>query len=164
MPNSILGDNLVDSLIVDVVDGLRSSLYPQMGVRQYEVTLVRRLWSGGQIGSGTPTPTQRHVLEPQPRVQFGEEPDRLGPDFGCGRVESGTATLTEVSLQLTEDELHPIPAAGVEFYYEISDAHGQSIATTYWIPVSNPTPDREMTLGWIVRLRRYEPAATLPGV
>jgi hypothetical protein len=99
------------------------------------------------------------LLDPQPQVVFSGGMDRLSADAGCGRVETGNARLFEVSLQLTEAELYPDQAAGVEFYYQIEDAQGQGIATSQWIPTNNPTPDREKTLGWIVDLRRYEPTA-----
>lgn len=42
---STLGNNLVDSL-VGVIDSLRSSLNPAMGVRQYNVAIVKRRWIG----------------------------------------------------------------------------------------------------------------------
>lgn len=156
MANAILGENLVDSLVA-VVDGLRSSLYPAMGVRQYTVRLIKRTWSGGAIGDGTAAVTTNIELDPQPLVVFSSTDDRLSPSAGCGRVEAGFCTLREVSLQMTEDELYPTLTAGQEFYYEISDAQGQSIATDRWVATAKPTPDREKDIGWVVRLRRYEP-------
>lgn len=156
MANAVLGTNLVDSL-VGVVDGLRSSLYPAMGVRQYQVRLVKRVWSGGTVGDGTAAVTTNITLDPQPLVKFTDTPDRLDPGAGCGRVAAGFATLREVSLQMSEDELFPVLTAGQEFYYAIEDAQGQSISTDYWIPTRKPSPDREKDIGWVVYLRRYEP-------
>jgi hypothetical protein len=157
MPNATLGNNLVDSLITDVVDGLRSSLYPAMGVRQYNVRIIKRTWSGGDVGAGTPAVTMDLTLDPQPLVAFGESEDRLSVGAGCGRVEHGSAVLTEVSLTLTEAELHPVLSAGQESYYAIDEAQGQEIASTYWVPSSKPITDRERDMVWVVRLRRYEP-------
>lgn len=155
MPNSILGNNLVDKL-VPMVDGLRASLYPSMGTRQYRVTIVRRTWDGGEIGAGTPTVESSVEILPQPLVE-SDESYRLDERAGCGLVDAGTATLTEVSLTWTEAELLGLPTApGTETYYEITDAHGQGIAATTWIPAAPPEPDREKGIGWIVKLRRYE--------
>lgn len=149
-----LGNNLVDELI-PVVDDLRGDLFAALGVRQHNVTIVRRVWSGGEVGAGSPAETLTPIL-PQPAVVFGGEEDRLD---ACGRVETGTATLREVSLQYTETELMGgAPSPGTEVYYRIDDAHGQGIATTYWVPAKKPTPDRETDLGWAVALKRYEPA------
>lgn len=154
--SSTLGSNLVDSL-VPVVDALRSSLHPDMGVRQYTVTLVKRTWDGGRVGDGVATFDSETVLSPQPHVFWDSREFRLSPDAGCGLVDAGNCTLKEVSLTYTESDLLGISLnAGQEFYYRISDAHGQGIATTYWIPSATPIPDREQDIGWIVHLRRYE--------
>ena len=153
---SILGTNLVDSL-VNVIDSLRSSLNPAMGVRQYNVTIVKRTWSGGAIGDGTASFTRQTILDPQPSVTWDERDYRLDPNAGCGLVDAGFCTLREVSLTLTEAELLGTPlAAGVESYYRITDAHGQGIQTTYWVVTGTPEPDREKDIGWIIKLRRYE--------
>lgn len=151
---SILGDNLVDSLVESVVDGLRESLYPAMGVRQYSVTLVRRAWSGGQVGEGTARTVSETLMSPPPLVTLGSPRTRLEP---VGRMETGRATLTEVSLTFTEAELTGRPLSpGEEFYYRIEDNQGQGVRTTTWVISENPIPDREKDIGWIVELTRYQ--------
>lgn len=156
MPSSIIGTNLIDSLI-EVVDSIRSSLHPDLGVRQYNVTLVKRTWSGGSVGDGTAEFDSQTVMDPQPLVLWEGRDYRLSPSAGCGLVDAGNCTLKEVSLTFTESELLGLGlTAGQEFYYRISDAHGQGIATTYWIPTGPPIPDRESDIGWIVSLRRFE--------
>ncbi len=152
---SVLGTNLVD-LLVPTVDSLRASLYPSMGTRQYQVTIVVRRWSGGEVGVGTATRTET-LLSPQPMVDWANRDYRLGPTVGCGLTDAGECTLSEVSLTLTESELLGLPREmGKETYYRLSDAHGQGIATTHWVPAGVPEPDRERGIGWIVKLRRYE--------
>lgn len=153
---SILGDNLVDKL-VPTVDSLRRTLFPAMGTRQYNVTIVVRSWSGGEIGDGVASFVSQILLDPQPMVDWDGRENRLDQRAGCGLVDAGFCTLSEISLTLTEDELLGLPrAAGRECYYRIADAHGQSIETTFWVPIATPEPDRERGIGWIVRLRRYE--------
>lgn len=153
---SILGNNLVDKLI-PTVDRLRSSLFPSMGTRQYIVTIVIREWSGGEVGDGTPTFVSQTDLDPQPMVDWEGRRDKLDRRAGCGLVDAGACSISEVSLTLTESELLGLPRAmNRECYYRISDAHGQGIAPTFWVPDGTPTPDRERGIGWIVHLRRAE--------
>jgi len=159
MPGSAtLGTNLVDSLVPDVIDELRGSLHPELGVRQFRVFVVTRTWSGEAIGEGTASDAELEI-DPQPMVKpyvgvafsrtlmLGLEP--------CGLDESGSVELSEVSLTYTETELGGPPADPMrqELLYRIDDAHGQGVASRFFIPSAVPYPDREQDMGWRLLLR-----------
>ncbi len=149
--NATIGSNLVDSLL-GMVDDLRGSLNPDMGVRQWRVYVVRRAWDGGRVGDGAYVDTETELL-PQPLVT---DYNLFYSLIGAGLVEEGNIVLTEVSLTYTEDELQPAPAAGEEIMYVLRDAHGQSIAPRYFVIMAPPQPDRTNTIGWIVRLKHVQ--------
>ena len=154
--SSILGDNLVDSLIPDVVDGLREDLHPQFGVRQFSVFTVTRKCASGYIGDGEFTDTEVEI-RPQPLVEPYRTRFELQP---CGLDEAGMVTLREVSLTYTEAELTGSIGVGADlaadeqFLYKLTDAHGQGIADSYWVLAQRPFPDRIEDIGWSVILKR----------
>lgn len=155
MPNSDLQDNLVDDL-VPVADELRGDLYQSMGIRQHNVHLVRRRWSGTERGEGTVTVLSNVLISPPPLFTLpntqGAEHWEMSPD---GRDPQGMALLTEVSLTYSEAELTGgIIAKNEEFYYRVSDSRGQGVATEYYVPSARPRTDREKNLGWEIQLRR----------
>lgn len=158
MPGSAtLGTNLVDSLIPDVVDGLRDDLHPEFGVRQFSVFTVRRAWSGSGVGEGDFTDTESEIT-PQPLV----EPYRTRFELeACGINEAGLVRLREVSLTYTEEELTGFigeNATGLEaneqWLYKLTDAQGQEIQTSYWVLKQRPFPDRIQDIGWVLELER----------
>lgn len=152
MGESILDDDvLVDSLVVDVIDGLREDLHPQFGVRPYRVWVVRRKWSGRRLGEGSSI-DQEIELRPQPRIavwdgfRFRMEP--------CGLDEMGEIRLTEVSLTMTHDELTGGEMGMAEqILYKVGEAHGQGQPDRYFTIAAPPFVDREKDMGWILRLK-----------
>lgn len=149
--NATIGTNLVDSLL-GMVDDLRGSLNPDMGVRQWRVYVVSRLWTGGRIGDGTFVDTETELL-PQPLISSYELFYGLSP---AGLTESGKVVASEVSLTYTEAELKPSPVAGEEIMYLLRDAHGQGIAPRYFVLSGPPKPDRTNTIGWILDLKEVQ--------
>jgi len=152
MPGSAtLGSNLVDSLL-SVVDDLRGSLHPAMGVRQWRVFVRLRTWSGGRVGAGSPTDVDTELL-PQPLV---ESDDRYLAVESGGLDEMGSIMLSEISLTYTEDELDGgSNVAGREVLYVLSDAlGGQALSDRLYQLMEPPKPDRVKTIGWVVKLRR----------
>lgn len=159
--SAILGSNLVDSLIPDVVDGLREELHPDFGVRAFRVFTIRRTWSGLTIGEGSFTDTEVE-LRPQPLVIASDDGITELRLEQCGLDEVGKITLKEVSLTYTEAELtgvfgNPMPAPLTDreqWLYKLSDAWGQGIESSYWVLNKRPFPDRVKDIGWVVSLRR----------
>jgi hypothetical protein len=147
---SVMGTDLIDDLVVDPVDGLRDELYREFGVRQFRTYLVRRVWSDTCVGRGSMRVTQRQELIPAPDVVL-EDTHELTPG---GLQASGTATLHEVSLTYTQNQLLGEPLANnEEFHYLVVDGLGQGISRRLFIPADHPTPDREEGIGWDVKIR-----------
>jgi hypothetical protein len=156
--SSTLDQSLVDQLLPDV-DDIRADLLPAMGIRPYIVKTVRRTWSGEEIGDGVPTVVET-VLTPPPMVT-----DKNGASFTMrpeARVEDAELRVTELSLaNYQEADLLGAPAgtrlpANVEFFWVLADAHGQAIKARSYTVSGVPVPDREKTIGWIVKLARAE--------
>ncbi len=156
--SATLDGSLVDSLVSSVVDPLRASLYPAMGIQPYAVHIVTRVWSGSRRGQGSPTILSDVTLDPPPMVREPRNQGALHYEASpVGRQEEGAIILTEVSLTYTEAELtgEPISLKN-DFYYKIVDAHGQQIKDRYYVPSAPPTPDREKNIGWEIQLKRVE--------
>mgnify|MGYP003395184021 CR=1 FL=1 len=148
-------DVLVDSLVADVIDGLREDLHPQFGVRAYRVYTVRRSWSGEMPGEGSVLQEVELELRPQPLVAPW---DGFKFDVTCAGLDtSGLVKLTEVSLTYTEAELVGFNLGpGEEWFLKITDAHGQGTTPRYYTHDKPPFIDRVKDMGWILWLRKVE--------
>jgi len=157
---SLNSDVLVDSLVPDVIDGLRESLQPQFGVRAYRVYRVIRTWSGAAVGDGIHTDVAVE-LRPQPLVWTWETiADGLRYEqAACGLRELGQIKLTEVSLTYTEDDLTGgDTAVNVEVFIALGEANGQGTHTRLFTHSKPPYIDRIKDLGWAVFLKHVEAA------
>lgn len=144
---AVLSDaTLVDSLVADVIDGLRDSLHPDFGVRAFRVYRVVRTWTGQRVGEGSFT-DEALELRPQPRVRVWTG---LRMELAaCGVAELGEIELSEVSLTYTADQL----AGGVlgrnaQLFYGLAEAHGQGQRRRLFSVSRPPFVDREETMGW----------------
>ena len=151
--SAILGTNLVDSLVPDVIDGIREDLHPQLGVRQFRVFAVTRTYTG-EFGGDQFTDAELE-FRPQPLVMnytsFTTIRYRLEP---CGLDEAGMVILKEISLAYTEAEVAGPPADPTmeDFLIRIDDAHGQGIPSRYFQVAGPPYPDRISGMGWDMKL------------
>lgn len=146
------GTDLVDDL-VPTVDDLRDELHADFGVRQFRCYLVKAIWSGGLVGIGSKRISYVKELIPSPKVKLDDRHD-LTPG---GLQETGTATLTEISLTYTQAQLLGEPmAAGEEFFYLLTDRFTQGISRRVFIPQDHPDSDREKDIGWAVKVRRVD--------
>lgn len=125
-------DSFRDAL-VGIVDEIRSTVRTELGTRPYTVAVVRREWSGGRVGIGTPTVTEL-LLEPTP--MFKERSD--GRRGETGQEQIGGATLTEVSLRYTEAELMGDAGGAVEVCYRVRETGGQQQADRWFIVRGRP--------------------------
>lgn len=150
---TLLG-NLVDKLIPTVVDGLRDTLHRKMGVRPYLMHTIKRTWSGGKPGLGTPTDVVVEI-RPEPKVEPWDGDGSLYNRMeACGLDEMGTVKLSEVSLTYTYAELTGGDlAVGEEFFVRLTEAHGQADKARLFIHDRPPYKDREKTQGWMLWLR-----------
>lgn len=145
--------NLIDDLI-GVVDSLRGSLYPDMGVKSFRLTRVIRTWTGGQVGLGTVSSSDLVVCL-TPEIEFKSRRDDLSP---AGRIERGQMVAKEISLTFTETTLRGgTLTAGQECYYKLESVQTQAEATTYWVIDGPPVCERD-NCQWVVTFKRYEPA------
>lgn len=145
---------LVDSLVTDVIDGLREELHPQFGVRAYRVYRVIRTWTGDIAGEGTFTDAG-HELRPQPLVSVWD-----GLRFVqavCGLEELGEVKVTELSLTYTEAQITGKPlTVSQECFIAIGEAHGQAQPIHLFTHARPPFVDRTKDMGWSLMLRRVQ--------
>lgn len=147
---------LVDSLVPDVIDGLREDLHPAFGVRAYRVYRVLRTWTGKTVGEGQFTDVAGE-LRPQPRVNVWNGLRYVQAQ--CGIRELGDVQLSEVSLTYSATQLEPrsLPK-NQECFFAIGEANGQATPLRVWMHTAPPFIDREKTMGWLLFLRRVEAA------
>lgn len=149
-------DVLVDSLVPDVIDGLREDLHPAFGVRAYRVYRVIRTWTGRTAGEGRYTDAATE-LRPQPRVSVWSGLKYV--QATCGIRELGDVQLSEVSLTYSAEQLDPRTLrANQELFYALGEANGQGSPLRVWAHQAPPFIDREKTMGWLLFLRRVEAA------
>lgn len=147
---------LVDSLVPDVIDGLREDLHPAFGVRAYRVYRVIRTWAGRAVGEGRHTDVAAE-LRPQPRVSVWSGLRYV--QAACGIRELGDVQLSEVSLTYTAEQIEPRSLAkNQECFFAIGEANGQGSPLRVWMHTTAPFIDREKTMGWLLFLRRVEAA------
>ncbi len=163
MPVPILTGNatldqgvLVDSLVPDVIDGLREDLHPAFGVRAYRVYRVIRTWTGRMVGDGQFT-DDAGELRPRPRVAVWNGLKYV--QATCGIRELGDVQLSEVSLTYSAGQLEPRSlASNQECFFAIGEANGQGSPTRVWTHTAPPFIDREKAMGWLMFLRRVDAA------
>lgn len=148
---------LVDSLVPDLIDGLRDELLPSFGVRAYRVYRVVRSWSGRDIGDGVMTDVGAELL-PRPRVKIWDGLRYV--QAVCGIRELGDVKLTEVSLTYTDADLtgQPLDVRRQEMFIAMGEGNGQASPTRLWGHTQPPFIDREVDMGWVLHLRRVEAA------
>ena len=147
-------DVLVDSLVEDVIDGLREELHPLFGVRSYRLYTLLRTWSGTMPGEGTKIDVEVE-LTPQPLIEvWGGYKYDLEP---CGLDEMGVIRLREISLTYTQAELiGPTLTCNQQWLMKLKEAHGQGNSERVFIHDRPPYVDREKDMGWVMWLRAAE--------
>jgi hypothetical protein len=157
MPAAVLNDGLLGDVLIGVVDDIRREVRAALGTRPFRVAIVTRTWSSGRPGVGTPTDVVLEI-EPPPMVTDLSTRLDLRP---AGREEEGDVLLTEVSLRYTEPELHPSTRGATEWFYRITDAHGQGTLPRFYTVTKPPTPRRgdhsSDATDWSITLRAIEP-------
>ena len=152
MPGSaIMGDNLIDDLMVDV-DDLRGDLNADFGTRPFQVQTIKRTWLGesGLVGDGDYR-DEVNTITPTPRVEKwdGYKWVMLSGGFNA----DGTIQVSEVSLTYTWDELTGGDLQpNQQFLFRMTDAHGQMQGERMLRQSKPPYVDREKTIGWIMWL------------
>jgi hypothetical protein len=155
MPSTLTPGLLADELI-GVADVVRSSVHGALGTRPYTVHTVLRTWSGSRPGDGTVFDVETEIVPPPSIPQLGA--NQMRP---TGQDEEGTITATEVSLTYSEDDIcRRNLAANEQFYWRLTERHGQNSAPQWFVVAARPKAQRGDqegdTIGWVIRLRRVE--------
>ncbi len=141
--------NLIDKLI-NKVDTIRQRAADRFGLPSFDLYRVYRVWSGGEVGSGTSTDTET-LITPTPHVTITGH-QRLDPH---GRVDERRMKAKDISLTYTENYLQGDPKApGEECFYKLVARYAQAEDTTYWILRTIPLAMRGK-LGWELEFRPY---------
>lgn len=128
MPGARIDPEVYGDALVGIVDEIRGTVRGALGTRPYTVSIVRREWSGGRVGVGTPTLTEL-FLEPTPMFE-----ERSSARRGeTGQEPTGDATLTEISLRYTEAELVGDAGGAVEVCYVVRETGGQAQADRWFV-------------------------------
>lgn len=138
-----------------VVDDARA-IASELGLRPYRIFSVRVVWSGGEVGRGTPSSEEREFV-PTPKIA---EPSVTGEPRTGGLVERGSARLTQVSPRYTEDEVRGLcgcdATPGVEVFVEARiDARDGSTERRRFVVRGMPFRDAER-FEWRVNLIRQD--------
>lgn len=151
---------LVDSLVLDVIDGLRDELHPAFGVRAYRAYRVIRTWTGKLSGEGRFADVAAE-LRPQPKIEMWD--GIRWAQMTCGLNDAGEIRLAEISLTYTEAQITAQPLGkNQDLFYAITEAHGQGTATRLFGISRPPYIDRERTMGWMIYLRAVQGAPWVP--
>lgn len=144
--------------LIPCIDSVRD-IYSCLGVRAYQVWLVRTQWSGGERGVGQESVLEALQVLPTPKVDGMGGVQRSTHQFGT--VDDGSVTVSEVSARYTEAELlGQAVGSGAStpddqnFYWEVRDVTGQPGEQRRRFTVVG-VPDRDMArVEWTVRLQR----------
>jgi hypothetical protein len=168
--SATLMNNLVDQLS-SVADTIRSTLHTTLGMRQYAVFHVKRRWSGARVGMGALSVTAVERLWPDPLVTLKDE--HVLTEGGLQEI--GTASLSEVSLSYSQDDLIGVDFVSGETLFLLVDQMGSGIIRRAYIPADHPRQDRcdqldrriskkTSPIGWVVPLRRVDLPPLVVGV
>ena len=162
MPDAVLTPGLLADDLIGVADAVRGAVHGALGTRPYTVDLVTITWSGARPGDGAPT-VVTETIAPAPMLpQYLRDEQRPG-----GRDEEGIIEVTEISGTYAEAELYrppgAVPVRNVEFFWRVTESHGQASITRWYVPTAPPKfrrgDEREAQADWTIRLRKVEPPA-----
>jgi len=137
MRHSVIDRRPLADKLIDVVDNVRRKVHSSLGTRTYRVQIVSRRWSAGIVGEGTPTTTILEI-DPRPLVERSEG-NRLGPG---GQENQGVATITQISLRYSQEELVPPPDPGLEVAWRVIDTGGQGQPDQWYLLDHDPVTRR----------------------
>ena len=137
-----------------LVDPLRD-LLTRFGLRPYEVRVVRLRWSGGARGEGEPFVEREWPILPTPKI---DGLDGLTESIeGPGVQETGTATVTKISTEYSEEDLRGLLKGELQFpgdseaFWEITFYGKRDAKRRRFNLVGVPS---RHTLGWECRLEK----------
>jgi len=108
--------------LIPVVDEIRD-INAQLGIRPYEVSMIKTRWSGGERGVGVEEVVECRKIMPYPKVSTLNALDTVVQ--AVGEQEMGQIRVTEISARYSENELLGKQADGSDvpadqdFYWEV---------------------------------------------
>lgn len=150
----------VAAKLVPVADSLRN-LQVKLGIRTYQVRIIKTRWTGGYRGDGVEVITAITDILPTPLLTIGGLSEQVQ---SYGLVEDGTVNISEISGRYSEQQLlgwssdtHP-PAEDEQIFWEIEypQISGSPARKRRFIPVSAPAYNPE-SLQWTVTVQRSHP-------
>lgn len=160
--HSVIDRRPVSDKLIDVVDNVRRKIHRALGTRTYRVQIVTRRWSGGDVGVGTPITTILEI-DPRPLVERSEG-DHLAPG---GRENQGDATITQISLRYSAEELQPPIPPSTEVGWRVIDTGGQRQPDQWYVLSGDPVTRRGDLSGdstdWKVRVKQTSPMSNFDG-
>jgi hypothetical protein len=124
--------------MIPLADSARA-LGVRMGIKTYEVRIVRTAWTGDYRGEGMEYVVEEHQLTPTPLVTGLD--NILQATEGVGQIEQGNVNLSEISGRYTEDFLRGFgidgtaPGPNEQVFYEIRypTADGDGIRRRFYL-------------------------------
>jgi hypothetical protein len=101
--------------LLPLLNSLRKLPSESFDIYTTQVLLRTRTWSGGEVGSGTPTDSDMEIL-PRPKV-------RKEGEIG---LTVGPITPANTAGGYTIDQLNPPDVVGVEWYYVCTGPDGEA--------------------------------------
>lgn len=141
-----------------VADDMRQ-LFTDFGLRPYRIVSVLQRWSGGRVGAGTVAVVREQELLPTPLIEWTVR--RKATEGGF--TEDGSATLSEISPRLTEQQVQALVApqglaAGEESFLEVRmDARDGTEPHRRRFTVVGPPYRKAGKFEWRVRLEKANP-------
>jgi len=124
--------------MIPLADSMRA-LGVRMGIKTYEVRIVRTAWTGGFRGEGVEYVVEEHQLTPTP-LMTGLDGITQATE-SVGQIEQGNVTLSEISGRYSEDFLRGFgidgtaPGPNEQVFYEVRypTADGDGIRRRFYL-------------------------------
>ena len=151
--NATIDPNVFIDSLISIVDDVRD-MATDFGCHQFKVDLVTMTPVPRRAGGPHNTVKVITTIDPTPKVK----PYKLTNDMEpCGIDEADLVLVEHVSLTYTEPELTGKNLdCEQEFYWRLTDAHGQETFERYFTLAKPPFPRRGCKMDWQVTLKRAE--------
>jgi hypothetical protein len=157
----------VAAKLVPVADNLRD-LQVKLGIRTYQVRIIKTRWTGGYRGDGVEIIVSSMDVLPTPLVDNVGNLSEQVQSYGL--VEDGTMQISEISGRYTESEVlgwaspSQPPADDEQVFWEVEypQTDGRGVRKRRFLPITAPAYNAE-NLQWTVTVTRSNPERGIGG-